>query len=321
MLHLSVFWDRIVGVACYSMCVNSDTDYASMIRLELADTLTRKPASDSLLRSYIRFTARRLSVSGAASVAVSPPPGMQQWFTAGVQQCWGVSPDRVTPAGEYVFVGHRCVQGFGLTDPRRQWFHGLCPSLVYGGADTAADVWRGALLAQHTLPITYQQFSLWCPTFPVAVALAGCARKLGVKARVKDSDDDTARVCVDVAAFATLLGAIGADNAAAGLHHTPQRPAHRLAAAGAKANAARTADAATRTIDHIRQALAVLGEDNIAEHLLSAARLRLAHPQMSLSQLAQHTTPPTTKHAFASRLRRLITIAGKHKTVQQQKTA
>lgn len=76
------------------------------------------------------------------------------------------------------------------------------------------------------------------------------------------------------------------------------------------ANAARTREAAAATCDLVADALDELGPDTPTP-LLEAGRLRLAHPDASLTELAQRASPPATKDAIASRLRRLLALAAR----------
>jgi len=52
----------------------------------------------------------------------------------------------------------------------------------------------------------------------------------------------------------------------------------------------------------------ILGAD-APEHLLSAGRLRMQHPQVSLEDLGLLADPPMTKDAVAGRVRRLLALA------------
>jgi DNA-binding protein WhiA len=60
----------------------------------------------------------------------------------------------------------------------------------------------------------------------------------------------------------------------------------------------------------VKAALDILG-DEAPEHLLSAGRLRLDHPQASLEELGALADPPMTKDAVAGRVRRLLALADK----------
>jgi DNA-binding protein WhiA len=79
------------------------------------------------------------------------------------------------------------------------------------------------------------------------------------------------------------------------------------------ANDRRSREAAGRTAEQASRALRVLGDDALPSWR-AAAQLRIAHPGMSLTELAQAAQPPMTKDAFAARLRRLIVRAEQRNT-------
>src|SRR5664280_2368069 len=58
----------------------------------------------------------------------------------------------------------------------------------------------------------------------------------------------------------------------------------------------------------VQRAMEILGAD-APEHLLSAGRLRMQHPQVSLEDLGLLADPPMTKDAVAGRVRRLLALA------------
>lgn len=76
----------------------------------------------------------------------------------------------------------------------------------------------------------------------------------------------------------------------------------------AKANRTRSDAAGPATAARAAQVLEHLGSE-LPEHLVAAGRLRIAHPDASLQELASMVHPPLTKHAFAGRLRRLLDCA------------
>jgi hypothetical protein len=74
------------------------------------------------------------------------------------------------------------------------------------------------------------------------------------------------------------------------------------------ANDQRTEQAANRDLPRIEWALELCGKD-CPRHLAVAGRLRLDHPDASLSELADLHVPPLTKDVLRSRLRQLIVRA------------
>ncbi len=53
--------------------------------------------------------------------------------------------------------------------------------------------------------------------------------------------------------------------------------------------------------------------ESLPSELADTARLRLAHPELSLAQLASIASPPISKPGLSHRLRRLVAIADEHK--------
>ena len=100
----------------------------------------------------------------------------------------------------------------GLIDSMRRPVRGLPPVLVASGTAEAAAIWRGAFLARGSLmePGRSSSLEITCPGPEVALAMVGCARKLGAAARSKEVRG-TDRVSVrDSDAIGTLIAAMGA---------------------------------------------------------------------------------------------------------------
>lgn len=72
------------------------------------------------------------------------------------------------------------------------------------------------------------------------------------------------------------------------------------------ANADKTVAAAQEQIDAIRRIVKTYGLDTLPEPLRDTALLRLANPEVSLSELAQLSMPPVTKSCLSYRLRKII---------------
>lgn len=75
------------------------------------------------------------------------------------------------------------------------------------------------------------------------------------------------------------------------------------------ANMDKVVEAAMAQVDAIRRLEEQGGLTTLPEKLREAAQLRLAHPQDTLSQLAQRCDPPITKSALNHRLRKLVELA------------
>ena len=75
------------------------------------------------------------------------------------------------------------------------------------------------------------------------------------------------------------------------------------------ANVQRAVTAAARQAEAIERLLAVQGEGNLPPQLLETAKLRLAHPEVSLEELGQMCDPPVGKSGVNHRMRRLEAMA------------
>ena len=75
------------------------------------------------------------------------------------------------------------------------------------------------------------------------------------------------------------------------------------------ANLSKAVDAAQEQIECIRRLESMVGLEQLPEKLAEAARLRVANPELTLSQLAEQFDPPITKSALNHRLRKLIQLA------------
>ena len=85
--------------------------------------------------------------------------------------------------------------------------------------------------------------------------------------------------------------------------------ANRLANAD-HANLVRTAHAAQRQLDAARGLRASGALESLSSPLQDAARLRLRHPAMSLRELAERASPPTTKASMQRRLAKVVELGG-----------
>jgi len=204
----------------------------------------------------------------------------------------------------------------GLVDSMRRPVRGLPPVLVASGTAEASAIWRGAFLARGSLmePGRSSSLEITCPGPEVALAMVGCARKLGAAARSKEVRG-TDRVSVrDSDAIGTLISAMGAPQTFEAWQERRERreargSANRLANFD-DANLRRSARAAVAAGARVERAFEILGDD-VPAHLLEAGTLRLQYKQASLEELGKHTNPPLTKDAVAGRIRRLLALADK----------
>jgi cell division protein WhiA len=223
---------------------------------------------------------------------------------------WRVeAPDTPDPAGGHDHLTAR----LGLVDGRGRTLPSPPPWLTGGSLPGAVATWRGALLARGHLEEQDAGVAVVvdCPAPGPALALAELGLRLGVRVATP-RDGDTPRVAVtDPAEAALLLTTCGgrATAAAAGLDEPAGDPTP------GSANEARATVAASRAGTAVAEAFATLeraGVD-VPDTLEQAGRLRLAHPELGLADLATRVDPPLSKDALAGRLRRLLTLARRHR--------
>lgn len=183
-----------------------------------------------------------------------------------------------------------------------------------GSFAVGESVWRGAILARgvpvdngrcNTLDVT-------CPGIEAAMALAGTARRLGVRAKAAEARGRHHVVVRNVDGIGELLALMGAQHARVAWNQRrrrrpPQADGYLQSGFG-DANQRRAELAAASTAAQVERALAILG-DSAPDHLAQAGRLRIEHRVASLEQLAQLADPPLSKHSIAGRIRRLIETA------------
>jgi DNA-binding protein WhiA len=77
------------------------------------------------------------------------------------------------------------------------------------------------------------------------------------------------------------------------------------------ANLDKAVDAAQQQLAAIRTLEDTVGLDGLTDKLKEAAQLRLEHPELTLSQLAELCCPPVTKSSLNHRLQKLMAMAAK----------
>jgi cell division protein WhiA len=206
----------------------------------------------------------------------------------------------------------------GLVDGRGRSLPNPPEWLTGGSLPGAVATWRGALLARGHVAADGPAVVVDCPAAGPAVALAELGLRLGVRAQ---THRDSARVVVadprEVALLLTTCGGRGAA-AAAGLDGPDDEaaltPETRTGGAGS-ANEDRATVAASRAGIAVEEAFATLERAGVPvpDSLEQAGRLRLAHPDLGLADLAARADPPLSKDALAGRLRRLLALARRHR--------
>ncbi|MEZ2121257.1 DNA-binding protein WhiA [Corynebacterium sp. CCM 9203] len=202
----------------------------------------------------------------------------------------------------------------GLVSPSGHFVRGLPPRVVSGTVSDAEAAWRGAFLANGSLtePGRSSALEVTCPCPEAALALVGCARRLGITAKTKETRGTERVIIRDGAAIGALLTRMGAQRTR--LEWDEQRikrevrtTVNRLANFD-DANLRRSARAAVAAAARVERALEILGED-VPDHLAEAGQLRVQHRQASLEELGRLADPQMTKDAVAGRIRRLLSMA------------
>ena len=295
------------------------------------DELSRLPVTKPCCRraemaALLRFAGGLHLVSGRVVVEAELDTGSAaRRLRREVAQVFGHSSDVHVLAAAGLRRGSRYVvrvardgEGLarqtGLIDGHGRPVRGLPPQVVSGSICDAAAAWRGAFLAHGSLtePGRSASLEVTCPGPEAALALVGAARRIGVPAKareVRGVDLVVIRDGDDIGAMLTRLGAH--DSVLAWEERRMRREvratANRLANFD-DANLRRSARAAVAAGARVQRAMEILGAD-APEHLLSAGRLRMQHPQVSLEDLGLLADPPMTKDAVAGRVRRLLALA------------
>lgn len=204
----------------------------------------------------------------------------------------------------------------GLIDHHGRPVRGLPPQIVGGDLDASVAAWRGAFLAHGSLtePGRSMALEVTCPGPEAALALVGCARRLGIGAKARVVRDIDRVAIRDGDAIAAMLTRLGAHDSVMAWEERRMRrevraSANRLANFD-DANLRRSAQAAVAASVRVERALEILGAD-VPDHLLRAGQLRMENKQASLEELGRLHEPPLTKDAIAGRIRRLLGMADK----------
>lgn len=193
---------------------------------------------------------------------------------------------------------------------------GLPPQVISGSVTDNEAAWRGAFMARGSLtePGRSSALEVEAPCPEAALALVGCARRLNVSTKTKETRGSDRVVVRDGDAIGALLTRMGAQRTRLEWEEKRRRrEAHvtqnRLANFD-DANLRRSARAAVTAAARVERAITILGDD-VPEHLADAGQLRVKHRQASLEELGRLADPPMTKDAVAGRIRRLLSMADK----------
>ena len=193
---------------------------------------------------------------------------------------------------------------------------GLPPQVISGDVADNEAAWRGAFLVAGTLtePGRTSALEVACPRPEAALALVGCARRIGISAKTKESRGVDRVTVRDGDAIGALLTRMGAQETRLEWEDKRRRrqarsSTNRLANFD-DANLRRSARAAVAAAARVERAMEILGDD-VPEHLAEAGQLRVQHRHASLEELGRLADPQMTKDAVAGRIRRLLSMADK----------
>lgn len=208
------------------------------------------------------------------------------------------------------------VRRLGLVTRSGTQVVGLPPQVISGAVEDNEAAWRGAFLAAGVLtePGRTSALEVVSPRPEAALALVGCARRLGITAKTKESRGMDRVVIRDGEAIGALLTRMGALQGRLEWEEKRQRrqvrtSSNRLANFD-DANLRRSARAAVAAAARVERAMQILGDD-VPEHLAEAGQLRVQHRHASLEELGRLADPQMTKDAVAGRIRRLLSMADK----------
>ena len=305
------------------------TPLTEQVKEELAAVgVTRQSARAAELASILRF-AGEVDVSGdsMAYELELDNQAIAQRILVALDELYGIEAEShvVGPAGtakkSRVIVrittgAKELTRRLGLITRSGNAVVGLPPQVISGTVADSEAAWRGAFLAHGSLtePGRSSALEVTCPCQEAALALVGCARRLGISAKTKETRGEDRVVVRDGDAICALLTRMGAQVTRLSWEKKRvKREAHdtsRRLDNFDDANLRRSARAAVTAAARVDRAMEILGDD-VPEHLADAGRLRVQHREASLEELGRLADPPMTKDAVAGRIRRLLSMADK----------
>ncbi len=288
----------------------------------------RQSARAAETAALLRFAGQMQAVAGRLVIEVElDSAGVAQRLRDSLTELYGVDVHAHTigPGGTSKNTRHllRVTEGaedltrrLGLVTRSGHPVVGLPPQVISGTVADSEAAWRGAFLAHGTLtePGRSSSLEVACPCQEAALALVGCARRLGITAKTKETRGTDRVVIRDGDAIGALLSRMGAQQVRLEWEDKRMRrevrsTANRLANFD-DANLRRSARAAVAAAARVERAMQILGDD-VPEHLAEAGQLRVQHRQASLEELGRLADPQMTKDAVAGRIRRLLSMADK----------
>lgn len=292
-------------------------------------SVPRQSARIAELAAVIRFAGAIDAVAGRVVVDIEVgEEALAQRIAAEIKDLFGVE-SQVLDSGpvnssrkaprQVIRVADNAdnlIRRVGLVTRSGHQVRGLPPHIIAGSIADSEAAWRGAFLAAGSLsdPGRTSGLEVACPCQEASLALVGCARRLGLSAKTKETRGVEKVVIRDGDAVGALLSRMGAHATRLLWDQKRQRresrPVGNRLANFDDANLRRSARAAVAAAARVERAMAILGDD-VPDHLAQAGQLRVQHRQASLEELGRLADPQMTKDAVAGRIRRLLSMADK----------
>ena len=189
-----------------------------------ATTISRQSARSAELATMLRFSAE-LGMSGdnmwydvdAASPAIAQrivDTLSEVYDISATSHPVGPNGANKTPSFSVRITsgGKELTRRLGLVTRSGHQVVGLPPQVISGSIADNEAAWRGAFLAGGTLtePGRSSALEIVCPCQEAALALVGCARRLGISAKTKETRGADRVVVRDGDAIGALLTRMGA---------------------------------------------------------------------------------------------------------------
>ena len=185
---------------------------------------------------------------------------------------------------------------------------------------------RGAFLAcgSVTDPARSYHLEFFCRDDSAARGLCETLAAFGIDAAISRRRGRPLAYVKGVEAVADILGQMGASQAVFALDNLravrQTKNVIRRVVNSESANAARAAASSARHREAAMRAIRTVGLGNLSAALAQAAQLRIAHPELTLGELALRARPRVTKATMGYRMRALERI-GKDRSLKRRRRA
>ena len=203
----------------------------------------------------------------------------------------------------------------------------LVPATQPPGRSCCRRAWlRGAFLAcgSVTDPTHAYHLEFFCRDDAAARAVCETLAALGIDAAISRRRGRALAYVKGADAVADILGQMGASQAVFSLDNLravrQTKNVIRRTVNSESANAARAAASSARHRDAALRAIRNVGIARLGPALAQAAQLRIAHPELTLGELAMRARPRVTKATMGYRMRALERI-GKQRALTRRRRA